>query len=146
MTLEELPLTADSSFSSSLLFKILRSWKKKDLITEGLHSIFQVYRDVSWVDSNLRELTGQSILERFLQGDSLVGVTDPRDDALEVSERVAVQADLAAEPVVTLTHCTLKLLGQSYFSGNFPFIVNIDLILELFVLPLSLIGRSIVHI
>merc|ERR1719219_1928943 len=61
-------------------------------------------RDICRVDGDLGELAGQTVLERFLQSDSLVVITDPGDDALEVTQTSTVQADTASHPVLDLGH------------------------------------------
>ena len=62
------------------------------------------YRDICGVDCDLGELAGQTVLERFLQRDGLLVITDPRDDALEVTQTSTVQTDPASHPVLDVGH------------------------------------------
>ena len=62
------------------------------------------YRDICGVDCDLGELAGEAVLERFLQSDGLVVVTDPTDDPLEVTQTSTVQAHPASHPVLNVGH------------------------------------------
>ena len=97
------------------------------------------YLNIRGIERYFRELTGEAVLERFLQGDSLVTKINPANESLEEAKTSTVQTDPAPDPVLAHGYTMSLALKIDYTS-----VIIIPIIIIIIELAMIIVISSIV--